>query len=394
MSPLSIIPALVCVALALLTCGIIRYLKPIPLPLSRFSTIDGLRGYLAFFVFLHHAAIWYYFLRSGAWQVPPSNLYTHFGQTSVSLFFMITGFLFTHKLLQSKNRPIDWLQLYISRFMRIYPAYIFAIAIMFTIAFFMTGYTLHESVLSLLKKTIQWGAFRTPDINGLVETRRIMAGVTWTLPYEWLFYLCLPALSLLIGRRAPMTALATTIIIASLILSFWRPSPILLCMFLAGGIAALTARSEWLQSLSNGRLGSLLCVCLIGSAVIIFPTAYTLGPAILLSLAFILITTGCSIFGLLNLSVSRFFGEITYSLYLLHGIVLYVIFEIVLGNQAAKEFDTRQHWMIIYAATPITVVLSYLSFRYIERPSMSASKGLGARIKSLLRNTYRPRTNS
>ncbi|WP_240442632.1 acyltransferase family protein [Pseudomonas aeruginosa] len=359
MSPLSIIPALVCVALALLTCGIIRYLKPIPLPLSRFSTIDGLRGYLAFFVFLHHAAIWYYFLRSGAWQVPPSNLYTHFGQTSVSLFFMITGFLFTHKLLQSKNRPIDWLQLYISRFMRIYPAYIFAIAIMFTIAFFMTGYTLHESVLSLLKKTIQWGAFRTPDINGLVETRRIMAGVTWTLPYEWLFYLCLPALSLLIGRRAPMTALATTIIIASLILSFWRPSPILLCMFLAGGIAALTARSEWLQSLSNGRLGSLLCVCLIGSAVIIFPTAYTLGPAILLSLAFILITAGCSIFGLLNLSVSRFFGEITYSLYLLHGIVLYVIFEIVLGNQAAKEFDTRQHWMIIYAATPF--ILSFFS---------------------------------
>ncbi|MBY9589867.1 acyltransferase family protein [Pseudomonas aeruginosa] len=105
MSPLSIIPALVCVALALLTCGIIRYLKPIPLPLSRFSTIDGLRGYLAFFVFLHHAAIWYYFLRSGAWQVPPSNLYTHFGQTSVSLFFMITGFLFTHKLLQSKTDP-------------------------------------------------------------------------------------------------------------------------------------------------------------------------------------------------------------------------------------------------------------------------------------------------
>ena len=135
-------------------------------------------------------------------------------------------------------------------------------------------------------------------------------------------------------------------------------------------------------------------MCLIGSAVIIFPTAYTLGPAILLSLAFILITAGCSIFGLLNLSVSRFFGKITYSLYLLHGIVLYVIFEIVLGNQAAKEFDTRQHWMIIYAATPITVVLSYLSFRYIERPSMSASKGLGARIKSLLRNTYRPRTNS
>lgn len=39
---------------------------------GRFDAIDGLRGYLAFFVFLHHSAIWYFFLRTGFWQAPAS----------------------------------------------------------------------------------------------------------------------------------------------------------------------------------------------------------------------------------------------------------------------------------------------------------------------------------
>ncbi|MFC6337438.1 acyltransferase family protein [Pseudomonas karstica] len=61
---------------------------------GRFVTIDGLRGYLAFFVFLHHSCIWYYYLQSGVWALPPSRLFVHFGQMGVALFFMITGFLF------------------------------------------------------------------------------------------------------------------------------------------------------------------------------------------------------------------------------------------------------------------------------------------------------------
>ncbi|UYM62238.1 acyltransferase [Pseudomonas aeruginosa] len=98
MSPTSALPALACLAVALATCEFIRRLGSARLPASRFVTIDGLRGYLAFFVFLHHSSIWYYYLKDGLWQLPPSRLYAHFGQTSVALFFMVTGFLFAHKL--------------------------------------------------------------------------------------------------------------------------------------------------------------------------------------------------------------------------------------------------------------------------------------------------------
>ncbi|EOA3368125.1 acyltransferase family protein [Pseudomonas aeruginosa] len=114
MSPTSALPALACLAVALATCEFIRRLGSARLPASRFVTIDGLRGYLAFFVFLHHSSIWYYYLKDGLWQLPPSRLYAHFGQTSVALFFMVTGFLFAHKLLHSRGTPIRWLDVYAS----------------------------------------------------------------------------------------------------------------------------------------------------------------------------------------------------------------------------------------------------------------------------------------
>jgi peptidoglycan/LPS O-acetylase OafA/YrhL len=86
--------------------------------------IDGLRGFLAFGVFVHHASIWYYFLQHGSWVVPESRLYTHLGQSTVTVFFMITGFLFYGKVLESKKNNIDWLRLYVSRCLRILPLFL------------------------------------------------------------------------------------------------------------------------------------------------------------------------------------------------------------------------------------------------------------------------------
>ncbi|MGV8546907.1 acyltransferase family protein, partial [Pseudomonas aeruginosa] len=79
---------------------------------SRFVTIDGLRGYPALFVFLHHASIWYDYLTDGLGQLAPRRLYADFGQASVALFFMVTGFLFAHEVLQSPGTPIRLLDVY------------------------------------------------------------------------------------------------------------------------------------------------------------------------------------------------------------------------------------------------------------------------------------------
>lgn len=97
MDPLSPLPAISILFVAVVVAYFMSRYSEIPPDQGRFVALDGLRGYLALFVFLYHSALWYFYLRTGQWEVPPSNLYTHFGQSSVLLFFMITGFLFFFK---------------------------------------------------------------------------------------------------------------------------------------------------------------------------------------------------------------------------------------------------------------------------------------------------------
>lgn len=139
-------------------------LKPV-----KFESIDGLRGYLAFFVVLHHACIYYYYLPSDGWGLPPQNLYSQFGQTSVSLFFMITGFLFFNKLIEAREKGMDWLYYIISRFMRLYPLYLFALVVMLFLVYMMSGFHRMDKFSDLLSQGTHWllfGVINTPDVNG------------------------------------------------------------------------------------------------------------------------------------------------------------------------------------------------------------------------------------
>jgi peptidoglycan/LPS O-acetylase OafA/YrhL len=86
MSPVSSLPAIVALLVVVATTYLLSVKFAPPPKQGRFATLDGLRGYLAIFVFLHHSSIWYYYLRTNQWKLPPSSLYTHFGQSSVALF--------------------------------------------------------------------------------------------------------------------------------------------------------------------------------------------------------------------------------------------------------------------------------------------------------------------
>ena len=107
--------------LALGTIAIAAPILGIEAPKHRYASIDGLRGFLAMFVFIHHSSSWYYFARIHQWSIIPSSLFNQFGSTSVALFFMITSFLFFSKLIDNYWRPFDWLKLYVGRVVRIMP---------------------------------------------------------------------------------------------------------------------------------------------------------------------------------------------------------------------------------------------------------------------------------
>src|SRR5664279_3911488 len=180
-SPFLILPAL---ATALLTTKLIMRFSGKTPPLVQYIPIDGLRGYLAFCVFLHHSSLWYFYLHTNIWGEPPSRLYVHFGGMSVSLFFMITGFLFFRKLINNDKKPVDWVRLFISRILRLYPVYLTAMLFGFIIVFALSQWKMNDRVIPFLHEISQWGTFTIvgkPPINHTTYMDFITAGVTWTL---------------------------------------------------------------------------------------------------------------------------------------------------------------------------------------------------------------------
>lgn len=113
------------VILVIVSVLVSNSLIKIPVANVKYPEIDGLRGYLAFFVFIHHSYIWYNFLKTDIWEKPKSNLFNHLGETSVVFFFIITAFLFISKILDKNTIDYNWKKYLIARFYRLFPIYFF-----------------------------------------------------------------------------------------------------------------------------------------------------------------------------------------------------------------------------------------------------------------------------
>ena len=201
MFPLSPFFCVIIFAIAFATAFIITKINPTKIIDSRYKSIDGLRGFLAMGVFIHHTTIWYQYFHNGIWNVPKSNLYTLLGQGSVSLFFMITSFLFVSKILNAKDGEFNLKQFFISRLYRLTPLYLFTIMLLVIIVMFVTNWQLNVPWLTFINSIISWllfSIFGNPSINNSDFTTVVNAGVVWSLPYEWLFYFFIPILYLFV----------------------------------------------------------------------------------------------------------------------------------------------------------------------------------------------------
>ena len=134
---------------------------------NRFESIDGFRGLLATGVFIHHSIIWYNYLHFSKWEVPSNILGIHLGESCVAFFFMITSFLFTNKLVNSKKQDFQfWKNILYSRILRLVPLYF--VIITFCILFILTidKFILNYSFYIFFIKCLKWYSF---TILGLPE---------------------------------------------------------------------------------------------------------------------------------------------------------------------------------------------------------------------------------
>lgn len=345
----------------------------IPVPNVAYSSIDGVRGYLAFGVFLHHAWIWHEYLASGTWEAPSIRYAVHLGQASVAFFFMITAFLFFGRMLDEK--PMDWKAYYKSRWFRIAPLYFLSIIILLILALLQTGISPKVSISEFWYSIYSWLAFTIPgivDINGLDKTYIINAGVTWSLVYEWLFYMVLPILAFAFKQKISWKFLLIGIIGLLYIVLSSGISLSYLYPFVGGLIAAIIVKKGYAQEIFRSNWMALLCLA-IGLGIAIFArSAYKPIPLLGYTLIFIAIGSGNSFFGILHQRVSKELGQITYSMYLLHGIVLYCFLQF--SNISASKFEPWEYWLLITAIIPVVVLICQLTYKYIEIPGIKLGK--------------------
>jgi peptidoglycan/LPS O-acetylase OafA/YrhL len=358
---------------------------------DRLATVDGLRGFLALSVFFHHGAVYHQYIIDGSWTAPPSRVFAMLGQFGVAMFFMITGFLFWTRMIESKGRP-DWVKLYIGRVFRIGPMYLFVVCAAIIGAIAGLG----------LNPNIEWAQLAREAFAalflGLIIVRPneavwyLLAGVTYTLRYEWLFYLSLPISGLACRRPGGHLLFpggALFVAMGFLFININALAPWLvatLAFFLMGMVCASLKQQEVKVKAPGWLLSSAVCV-IVAAMFVYFDTLSAAVPAALLGGAFFLMTSGSTIFGLLTWRAARRLGDISYGIYLMQGLILALTFRAA-WVRALTAQSPVWHWIAVFAAGCLLVIAATATHELIEQRGIRAGKALIRRLS----NRTDPRT--
>src|SRR5258705_3791729 len=167
--------------------------------------LDVLRGIAILSVFCFHGLKWYLPLAAATGPyVRQLGQAVSFGWLGVNLFFVLSGFLITGILLDTRTKKNYWSSFYIRRFLRIAPLYLVVLAILK----FALNCTWAYVILCLFYMANFALEFRIPGPG---------YGPLWSLAVEEQFYLVWPYLVRRLGLRA-LVALCVVGIVLSPVL--------------------------------------------------------------------------------------------------------------------------------------------------------------------------------
>lgn len=349
----------------------------------RYENLDGLRGFLAISVFIHHTSVWHNYLQTGDWTEPNSNLFNQLGQSSVAFFFMISSFLFISKLLNFKGKAYPWKSFFIGRLFRIVPLYILSFTLVVLIVGMLSEWTLQGSAIDFFKNLIRWsglGVLGQPDLNGITYTAIINSFVNWSLLYEWLLYFSLPLVSIFIIKIKPKIYYLLFSLLF-IIFAWWYRNLQMehLLSLIGGALAAIIFKYNTTKIDFNHFFFSMAT---IGALVMVlqFRTSGNGIAKLFLIIAFTLIALGNNLFGVLKNNTLKLMGEVSYSTYLLHGIVIFITIHFICSLETTQSLSAVEYSWLMLALTPFIMLISFLTYIFIEKPFIVKSREIRKRL--------------
>ena len=331
-------------------------------------SLDGVRAVSILIVYVAHAGL--------------SHLIP--GGFGVTVFFFLSGFLISTLLRRefARSQRINFKNFYLRRVLRIFPPFYGALLLAIVMV-----------AIGALPGELNWGgiswlALHVGNYLQVLEgTARIPAGtgVYWSLAVEEHYYLTFPLLALFLLRRDDRRLSAIVLTTIGIVVLVWR-------VYLVG--QGVSADRTYLAS--DTRVDSILWGCLLAMSYnpVLDPPApignrsrvallvvafivllgcllyrdpefretyrYTLQGLALLPVFYIAVANAdWPIFRWLEWKVVRHVGVLSYSLYLVHHVLLYS------GEHLAPNMNVLLRGTLVLG---LSLLLSELSLRYMERP--------------------------
>ena len=372
--------------------------SPEPILRPRMPELDTLRGIAVLSVVLFHAFGFTYGLQ-GLSGIPKLLVAATLpGWVGVNLFFVLSGFLITGILLDTRGREDYYRRFYLRRALRILPIY-YAVLILLAVL----------SRTGIIARPASW-AFLGLSFIYLANVTNLFGvtmqyGVLWSLAVEEHFYLLWPTAAKFFSRRG-VTVLAMAICIGCPMLRafyFWRGYNTgdgytwLSADGLALGALLAIAVRGWFNArpkfvrLALAALGVSLVLFTAGAPLGIFRASRMLGLSLrdsALNLFFFALISLTLVLGtsrwrwIANRPTLRFLGEISYGVYLIHMLIFDVVdrgYERLAPHLMATPGNFQFMVLRFFVAGICTLLVAYLSRWYFEEPFLRLKERLEAK---------------
>lgn len=369
-------------------------------PKSQLPSLTSFRGVAALWVVLYHYAAVYFS------QLNPSQ-YSHFvekGYLAVDLFFMLSGFVLTHVYRRAFSEGIakHYKQFLLSRIARLYPLHL-----MVLLLFVATALT------SRLLEYAATGSYETIPIQGprslaaflanLFMLQGLQAGQlswnypAWSISVEFAAYLLFPFLLPTIWRASPTGKIALAGFLIGILSLFSH--------YYGGNFNEWDGPQTLLRCLPEFTLGTLLYAAfrsgvyapILGSdsvSILILLTTLSVlhfgGPDLAVVLLFaalvlsVVLNTG-TVANIANRKPLIWLGNISYSLYLLHGFFQFAMAQLLIafGIQKGADLSIRTSSLLLIgmvAACLVSATAAYYGVEIVWRRYLKELFGLRGRL--------------
>jgi len=352
------------------------------------DSLTPLRGLAALWVMAFHIDVSLFYRDMGA-LVPrdATGILSH-GYLWVDFFFILSGFIMAHVFGTPLSGPrklahiLDYLW---ARLARIYPLHLFCLGLVIVIAL----------VYPRIVPGVEDGSWQTFMAWRAIPSNLLLTHamnqhvylswdiVSWSIGAEWWTYVLTAGLIIVLHKAPVWLNLITAALALALLtaLVFALPDRTLdmtfnygfyrcLCEFVIGlGIYRLY-RTGWPKVLSH----DIIIIGLVAAIISLFHLR--LDDLIVVPLfAFLILAASGNDGGFRRLMQARglqYLGRISYSLYLVHGVVfsaLWFLLPWLKARYGIAEFTLMQKLVYAGAFAGITLAVSHLTYTWVERPS-------------------------